>query len=99
MPNLCQYKDLLGAPNTGVHAIRVFDFAIVDIALTVFLAAIITAFISSLMLIIPNDQSTSLTILISLLTFILIFILLIVLGIFLHWFFCVETKLNKLLGL
>lgn len=32
---LCAYKDLFGAPNTGVHAYRVFNLAIVDVAATV----------------------------------------------------------------
>ena len=28
---LCEYKNILGLPNTGLHSFRVFDFAIVDV--------------------------------------------------------------------
>lgn len=31
---LCRYSDLLGKPREGVHSIRLFDIAIVDVALT-----------------------------------------------------------------
>lgn len=34
----CKYKDIFGKPREGVHAIRIFDIAIVDLLLT-FLAA------------------------------------------------------------
>lgn len=34
MQGLCKYKDIFGKPNTGVHSYRLFDFAIVDIAVT-----------------------------------------------------------------
>lgn len=29
--NLCKYKDIFGKPNTGLHSIRFFDIAIVDV--------------------------------------------------------------------
>ncbi len=35
---LCQYQDLFGKPNEGIHSIRIGNFAIVDIILTVGLA-------------------------------------------------------------
>lgn len=38
---LCDYKDILGKPGTGVHALRVFDFAIVDTLLTILLGWVI----------------------------------------------------------
>ena len=41
---LCKYKDIFGAPNTGIHSYRVFNIAIVDFALTI-IAAIIIAYI------------------------------------------------------
>lgn len=31
----CQYKNIFGEPNKGIHAIRVADFAVVDILLTI----------------------------------------------------------------
>jgi len=39
--NLCKYKDIFGKPNTGLHSIRIFNIAIVDVLLTVLLAYII----------------------------------------------------------
>lgn len=32
----CPYRKIFGEVNTGVHAIRVFDIAIVDVLMTVF---------------------------------------------------------------
>lgn len=40
----CPYANLFGAPNTGLHSIRLFGFAVIDTLLTV-LAAYITAVI------------------------------------------------------
>ena len=40
--NLCKFKDIFGKPNTGLHSIRVFNIAIVDVLLTVLLAYLIT---------------------------------------------------------
>ena len=42
--SLCKYKDIFGAPNTGIHSYRVFNIAIVDFSLTI-IAAIIIAYI------------------------------------------------------
>ena len=38
----CPYANILGIPKTGVHSIRIFDLAIIDIVLTI-LAAHLTA--------------------------------------------------------
>ena len=38
----CPYANIFGIPKTGVHSIRIFDFAVVDTVLTI-LAALITA--------------------------------------------------------
>jgi len=97
MQRLCQYKDLLGEPRKGVHSIRVFDFAFVDIALTIFLAVIITAIIS--IFVTYLSQSIPITLGTTVIIFILTLCMLFILGIFLHWLFCVKTKLNGLLGL
>lgn len=35
---LCQYQDLFGKPNQGIHSIRIGNFAIVDIIVTIGLA-------------------------------------------------------------
>jgi len=34
MQGLCKYKNIFGKPNTGVHSYKLFDLAIVDIAVT-----------------------------------------------------------------
>ena len=35
---LCQYKNILGKPNEGVHSHRIFGYAFVDILLTIIVA-------------------------------------------------------------
>lgn len=46
--DLCQYSDIFGKPNTGVHSYRIGTsitpngFALVDILLTILLAGVIT---------------------------------------------------------
>ena len=39
--NLCQYKNILGKPNEGVHRFRIFDMAIFDIILTILLGLLL----------------------------------------------------------
>ena len=38
----CPYADIFGKPNTGVHSIRLFGLSVVDIALTIIGAYLIT---------------------------------------------------------
>ena len=40
--NLCKYQNIFGAPNTGIHSIRIFNIAVVDLLLTIFLAKLIS---------------------------------------------------------
>ena len=40
----CPYKNIFGAPNTGVHAYRIFDLAIVDILMTLLGAWLLARF-------------------------------------------------------
>ena len=40
--NLCKYQNIFGAPNTGIHSIRIFNIAVVDLLLTIFLAILIS---------------------------------------------------------
>ena len=40
--NLCKYKDVFGRPKEGVHSWRIFDIAVVDVTLTLVVAALIT---------------------------------------------------------
>ena len=42
---LCKYKDILGKPNQGVHSYRIFNIAIVDVAMTILGAFIIHLFL------------------------------------------------------
>ena len=37
----CQYKDVFGEPNKGIHSYRLFGVAIVDVILTFILAYVI----------------------------------------------------------
>ena len=31
---LCEYKDILGIPREGVHSIRIYDIAVIDVLFT-----------------------------------------------------------------
>ena len=42
--SLCKYKDVFGLPNEGIHNIRVFDIAIVDVLLTIVVAFLVSYF-------------------------------------------------------
>ena len=46
----CKYKDMFGKVNEGVHSIRLFNIAVVDVFLTIILGIIIHY-------IYPNQQS------------------------------------------
>jgi hypothetical protein len=32
---LCQYKNLFGSPNTGIHSYRLFNIAVADVLMTI----------------------------------------------------------------
>lgn len=38
MSGLCKYKNIIGSERTGMHSIRVFDIAIIDLLITLFAA-------------------------------------------------------------
>jgi len=42
--SLCAYKDIFGQPGTGAHSYRIFDIAVVDVAMTVLAAYIISVY-------------------------------------------------------
>lgn len=84
---LCQYKDIFGKPNEGVHSFRVFGFAAVDIILTLLAAFIISK-------VYKGRSIAGIK-----LDFVNVTIALFLVGILLHWIFCVDTKLNRCLGL
>ncbi len=74
---LCEYKNIFGEPRKNAHSLRLFDFAVVDIVLTLILAYMIKYLFGG--------------------NYFIILLLLVLLGIFLHWLFCVDTKLNTIL--
>jgi hypothetical protein len=45
--NLCKYKNVLGEPGKGVHSIRLFGVAIVDVIMTFILAWVINLFVKT----------------------------------------------------
>jgi len=40
--NLCKYKEIFGKPKEGAHSYRLFNLAIVDVALTFVLAWVVS---------------------------------------------------------
>ncbi len=42
--NLSQYKNIFGEPNTGLHSIRLFNIAIVDVLFTILVAYLIAGY-------------------------------------------------------
>ena len=42
--SLCNYKNIFGEPNKGVHSYRLFNIAIVDVILTIVVAFLISFF-------------------------------------------------------
>ena len=42
--DLCQYKDALGVPDTGIHSYRLFGVAIIDVLFTIIGAVLIAYF-------------------------------------------------------
>ena len=45
--SLCQYKNIFGAPGTGVHSYRLFGVAIFDVISTFILALVLNYFIKT----------------------------------------------------
>jgi hypothetical protein len=42
---LCKYQNIFGKPNEGVHSIRLFDYAIIDILFTFIFSYIFSKYI------------------------------------------------------
>lgn len=74
--NFCQFKNLLGEPRTGIHAIRIFDIAIADVLIVAICAYLLARW--------KNWNLWK--------TLIAVFAF----GIFIHWLFCVQTKVNMM---
>ena len=77
--SLCQYQNIFGEVGKGVHSIRIFNFAVVDLALTAVAAYFLARWRNW------NILAT--------------FGGLMLVGVIAHWLFCVDTRLNTLLGL
>jgi len=81
--SLCKYKNLFGEVNTGIHTVRIFNIAIVDVLFTIIGGIIIQFFLLRVF-----SFYIDLT---------LVLIILFSLGILLHRLFCVRTTIDKLL--
>ena len=42
--NLCKFKNILGEPNNGIHSYKIFNIAVVDLLLTIFISLLISYF-------------------------------------------------------
>ena len=81
--NLCKYKNLFGEPNTGVHSVRIFNIAIVDVLATIIVGILLQFFL--------------LRIYSFYIDLCIILLVLFVSGIILHRLFCVRSTIDKLL--
>ena len=84
--SLCKYKNVFGEPNTGIHSVRLFDFAIFDILATILGSIVIHQFIIVEWLKM-ND----------IIKLWMVIVFMFVLGIVLHKAFCVKTTVDKIL--
>ena len=76
---LCHYKNILAEPNKGIHSIRLFNIAIMDLLMTIAAAVLLGVLVF--------DGTKCIII--------LLFLSLFFLGIILHRLFCVNTTINK----
>lgn len=83
MFQLCDYSDIFGKPNEGIHKYRIFNIAIVDLVLTIFGAILLYYSINKIF----NKN----------INFMVYLVILFVAGIILHRVFCVRTTVDKLL--
>ena len=84
--SLCKYKNMFGEPNTGIHSVRVLNFAIFDIASTILVGVLFHQYIIVEWL----KMSSSIKLW-------MVLLVLFTLGILLHRMFCVRTTVDKLL--
>lgn len=77
----CQYKDIFGKPNEGIHSWKILGFAMVDTLLTLLAAYFIAKYF---------DLKGVVGIL-------FVFVALLIFSVLIHKLFCVETHLTKLL--
>ena len=83
--SLCKYKNLFGEPKTGGHSYRIFDIAIVDVIATFALSFVVTLILYAIF----KTNFTN--------TFWITSVLLFILGEILHYVFCVNTTVMKII--
>lgn len=81
--SLCDYKNIFGEVNTGIHTVRIFNIAIFDVLGTIIVGILLQFFLLRIF-----SFYIDLT---------LILVVLFGLGILLHRLFCVRTTIDKLL--
>ena len=86
--DLCQYKNIFGAPGTGIHKYRIFNIAIVDTVVVLLLALLIT-WIWYKKFATKKNKKHAIWVLLG--TSIGLFLL----GVLIHRLFCVDTAVNK----
>jgi hypothetical protein len=91
MVDFCKYKNIFGEPGKGVHKYRLGGIAVVDMGLTILLAAVTTWIWHR-----RHKRAKPSKVVCY---FLLVLLILILIGIFLHWLFCVDTALNRSIGL
>jgi Na+/melibiose symporter-like transporter len=82
--NLCQYKNILGEPNKGIHSYRFFGVSIMDVLMTIVGALLLSLFFQSKTVSFQTQ-------------FLITLGILFISGIILHHLFCVRTTVDKLL--
>jgi len=92
-----QYKDILGVPREGIHATRLYDFAIVDFVMTFIGACIIAYFFKMNVLFvflyfIMTFIGSCIIAYFFKINVLFVFLYLFILGEYLHILFCVDTK-------
>ncbi len=80
MSGLCRYKNILGKPNEGIHSIRIFNIAVVDVILTMILAYLIVRY--------TNKQSKQKY------NYWVVLVILFIVAYLIHRLFCVKTSVN-----
>jgi ABC-type spermidine/putrescine transport system permease subunit I len=85
--SLCKYKDIFGKVGEGVHSVRLFNIAVVDLLGTLLIAYIIAYLLHKIKIL----AKISIYII-----FLIVFIILMILALFLHRLFCVRTTLTKI---
>jgi len=84
--SLCKYKNIFGEPNTGIHSVRILNFAIFDIIATILVGVLFHQYIIVEWL----KMSSSIKLW-------MVLLVLFTLGILLHRIYCVRTTVDKLL--